>query len=84
MNIYYLRKFRKKAQKEFRVRYTMSAPHFEIYGKGRTTEWYPTLDSAKKRLAERRRSFILYEVEFYKTIKSRIEYRKLNKQLAKL
>lgn len=84
MNTYYLKKFRKEAQKKCRVRYTSSAPHYEVYGGIITSVWYPTLEQALEKLKQRRRSFILSEVDNYRYFKARKKYRKLNKQLAKL
>lgn len=84
MNTYYLKKFSKEAQKKFRVKYVHLSPNYEVYGKEIITEWYPTLEQALERLKQRRRAFILSEVETHKYLKARIKYRKLNKQLAKL
>lgn len=84
MNTYYLKKFRKEAQKKFRVKCVHLSPHYDVYGKEIITEWYPTLEQALERLKQRRRAFILSEVEAYKYLKARKKYRKINKQLEKL
>ena len=84
MNTYYLKKFRKEAQKKFKVRYTSSAPHYEVCGGTIASVWYPTLEQALEKLKQRRRIFILCEVDNYRYLKARKEYRKINKQLAKL
>ena len=94
MNTYYLKKFRKEAYGLYGIMCFINSDGQEVWNVGKRYELKPhygcfashyyNKEAALKELKRARRSYILFSIMELRNNRRKKEYRKLNKQLAKL